>query len=878
MKDAATGVPAAGSRHKRRRSGTKFGTTARWVAPLFVLGAVALVASLLTSRMLPSIRQTTTIEVAAATGNVVRQQGEEESAGGEGESGGRAVEADNTQQPIAVPRGSSDGVGVGTGSNNGDLVIEGVLPSAPKAPFEFDQDDEELLPDAQKKPQAPTDGPKLIWLLSFPNSGTSYTMGNAQTTSQKSVATNYDQEVNVVAPLFPNAPDNSPYLLDPSLPLPDKFILTKSHCVGHCEKCVPSLSPDEFATGCESLGTGLYRNRTYDSSRLVAKAIHLFRNPFDNLVAREHLGIKRRRVKWKWGEKRLSKFKDTPSGVRAWCRHADHIFKGDMEELMKERGVSKELYSRLPCHTDWWRYVQWHNNAIEVLERMQIPVQLLYYEDYAIKYNATVQQLFRFLELESVHPNLPFEPGKVYDNVYNDEIRYAATEFVQAIASPACWKLIKHYFEPWLKSSEDDGQKESSEEFSTPIANNGYERTDRPRPYVAWLVSYPNSGTSYTLQNTRAMTNLTTATNGGQEVKTGPLIQLRGGKDGVSDEDDDSKSPFLARPEMAVPKNLALTKAHCQGFCFDCAPAVDLEEFETSCRTASWSVPGTGGNGKNTLKQMVYSSEIVRKIVHLIRSPFDNAISRMHHAIAHQQQLHYSDKLYEKLTDPSKDLRIWCSYIDDKFSKYIPQSILERNDSEKLLSVPCHADFIRYVFWHNSVVQLSNEIYEVPSYILYYENYTSNFDGSVRELLDFLGQRAVSSPFPFESGKSYRDKFDARHIRDIAYLIRSLASDDCWKLIRHYFEGVPEFSTDAPPNNFGLEQNVNTATGSTQSQLEIAWLLSYPESVRPLICWMSSYPYKYELFSPFPFFADVTTGICARDGEHSTVEQYVCGN
>jgi hypothetical protein len=69
-------------------------------------------------------------------------------------------------------------------------------------------------------------------------------------------------------------------------------------------------------------------------------------------------------------------------------------------------------------------------------------------------------------------------------------------------------------------------------------------------PWVAQLLAYPSSGTSYTLFNTRRLNNLTTATASGQEVPS-PPIPLRA--------DLGYSSPYLVRPDLKIP-GLVLTK------------------------------------------------------------------------------------------------------------------------------------------------------------------------------------------------------------------------------------------------------------------------------------------------------------------------------
>jgi hypothetical protein len=188
--------------------------------------------------------------------------------------------------------------------------------------------------------------------------------------------------------------------------------------------------------------------------------------------------------------------------------------------------------------------------------------------------------------------------------------------------------------------------------------------------------------------------------------------------------------------------------------------------------------------------------EIVKKFVHLIRDPFDNCVARMHCDL----QIAISAELAERFraanaADPVSGLsRTWCSYIDEHFRPHVPAKILDRSDAGRLLSVPCHSELIRYVSWHNAVLEMTTFLHPtVPVHRLYYENYTTNYDETVLELYDdFLRYPPVvgARPHPFIPGKSYHSLFTPEHRREIAYLVESLASPATWQLLKHYFSGL----------------------------------------------------------------------------------------
>jgi len=110
----------------------------------------------------------------------------------------------------------------------------------------------------------------------------------------------------------------------------------------------------------------------------------------------------------------------------------------------------KELFVDLPCHIDWYRYVLWHNHAVATTNKLMLPVHYLYYEDYSTDYNSTLFGLLEFLELDQVSAPVFFLPEKTYMSFYERNHAQLAAKLVQAVATPECWELIKHYFEGWL--------------------------------------------------------------------------------------------------------------------------------------------------------------------------------------------------------------------------------------------------------------------------------------------------------------------------------------------------------------------------------------------------------------------------------------------
>ena len=425
--------------------------------------------------------------------------------------------------------------------------------------------------------------------------GTSYTITNVETATGTTTATNYAEDFNeCVGILPPGNPKMSPCLHKPEkLRLPTSYILTKTHCGGYCMDCAPNEyvhTTDSFETACRTAkrkNNGVIEEFTYDAS-LVERAIHMIRNPFDNLVGRMHLGRRRRQHQGR----DTDAFEDTQEGMAAWCRELDeHMLERERKSPLIPDAFL-ERYSQVPCHGEWFRLAQWHSRTIEVTERLGLPVHVLYYENYTTNFEESTSELLDFLQLDAIHPPYLFRPGKSYAHLFDKSQLTAAARLVKDVASPKAWKLIQHYFE---------------------IPKNDIPKTPRTAstslpddfPTISLLMSFPNSGTSYTISNTEHVSQRTTASNYGI---------------GLFTHDKLPNGPFVHREHMKLPSSFLLTKTHCMGYCDDCHPKSfvisSTETFMTGCLSGEQMVNGTR-------TRFAYDASLVTRAIHLFRSPFE---------------------------------------------------------------------------------------------------------------------------------------------------------------------------------------------------------------------------------------------------------------
>ena len=92
-----------------------------------------------------------------------------------------------------------------------------------------------------------------------------------------------------------------------------------------------------------------------------------------------------------------------------------------------------------------------------------------------------------------------------------------------------------------------------------------------------------------------------------------------------------------------------------------------------------------------------------------------------------------------------------------------------------------------YIQWHN-LAFITNWNLRIPSLILHYENYTSNFNQTKNMLLDFLEQDEIHEPPLFETGKSYREYYTDDEVLRVSQMFTKLALSEAWTHTKHYFD------------------------------------------------------------------------------------------
>jgi len=322
---------------------------------------------------------------------------------------------------------------------------------------------------------------------------------------------------------------------------------------------------------------------------------------------------------------------------------------------------------------------------------------------------------------------------------------------------------------------------------------------------IAWLMSFPNSGTTYTQRLIQKTSGYSVASNYGHELIDDSGNVLTDSRiDSIQINSADVNGPFLTSSSLTAPLNAyLLTKTHCGGYCFsECPPnwyRLSPLKFLQECRLGlRYNYIEPGKPPRESWVQ--YDYENVKRIVHLIRNPFDNVVGRFFH----EYELHSKLNDYHWLQKYSKDplgFQNWCDETDKKW-KFYERNLWGPDIFEASKGVRCHGEFTRYIRWHNNGFELHKGM-NVPVFVLYYEDYANDTEGTLNDLFDFLGLTKIEAkliPFSFSSHKEFYSQFD---ISKIANYIEYMATETSLKYIERYL--VPE--TTIKHENHDAKQN-----------------------------------------------------------------------
>ena len=283
---------------------------------------------------------------------------------------------------------------------------------------------------------------------------------------------------------------------------------------------------------------------------------------------------------------------------------------------------------------------------------------------------------------------------------------------------------------------------------------------------LTWLLSFPNSGTTYALKAVTRTTNTRVATNYATESKLEepPSVLPK------------SPIPVWLKAWRKIPQNgTVLVKTHCEGYGFHDKTLISREQFIDNCAAAG---------GAEKLK---YHPLVIQRAVHLIRDPFNNVVSRFRferkYRMDNEERQHY----------PNDEVafRNYCFAQQSAGFHFERQDrLLDSVESTDEL-IPCYMDFIRYVHWHNLAFEMEH-LLKLEVLVLSFEDWETSWNQTMTALLDFVSL-PVEKPLPTEfiGGKVYRHYFTQYETKAIESLVKRFASEKTWNHLAKYFEKDP---------------------------------------------------------------------------------------
>ena len=171
---------------------------------------------------------------------------------------------------------------------------------------------------------------------------------------------------------------------------------------------------------------------------------------FYHLLFRFHLEYKA--AKSKGNREFTLNYPYNSQGFHKWCSYLGNKYAAEESEIYDQwnQNLPESVYEKaknVPCYSEFYKYLQWHNNAFFVTEdAMKLPTLIVHYEDFYYNEKKTAIKMARFLDSAIVEEGKPFR-YHTYD-YFTTEERSAAVEFMNLLASPALRDELSRYLDP----------------------------------------------------------------------------------------------------------------------------------------------------------------------------------------------------------------------------------------------------------------------------------------------------------------------------------------------------------------------------------------------------------------------------------------------
>lgn len=301
--------------------------------------------------------------------------------------------------------------------------------------------------------------PVVSMFMSFPDSGSRYSLAAVEMATEYSTATFYGKEIvemngaaqvtEVATPVFKEL-NSGPFLTSDLMePGKGKGLLTRTYCNGYClSDCTCkeyNISPDDFMKACLT-SVAPDNTVTHLDPSIFTKAIILIRNPFDNIIGRFHYEFRlstsdggNNEFFNGWGGKKFTKDGD---GFRNWCAFVDNANKDEGQECFEDDTELLRLMGKVPCHSEFYKYVHWYNNAfVSTKDKFSTT---MYHEDFFFRPDGQINELVNFLDLDKTGNTFEFNL-RDYEYYYTPDEKRNILELINYMGSEDTLYNLRRY-------------------------------------------------------------------------------------------------------------------------------------------------------------------------------------------------------------------------------------------------------------------------------------------------------------------------------------------------------------------------------------------------------------------------------------------------
>lgn len=317
---------------------------------------------------------------------------------------------------------------------------------------------------------------ELIYLMGYPHSGTEEILEIAESMSRTSMATNYGElvvtkdyvrhfETYKSESIQEEHYKTGPFKNNIDYPVHKDTVLVKTHCTGYClgdkkdchriDYIRNSMSAIRWRHSCS-------KPRSFDPERkqhtmgeqrylsnVIQKGIIAYRNPMQIVISRFK----------EYHEQTLGNGMafDT-AGLHDWCELIDVQRRRTKEikrrinkdPLMLASGFhNKDIYTQVPCYTEFIRILKWYDNAIDLAEKKLKESLFQPYERLGVL-KRTLDTLERFTGLRKEKNSQVVFTGTTEEyDLFTPEDKTQIKAFIEILGTNS--KSYKKYFSSYFK-------------------------------------------------------------------------------------------------------------------------------------------------------------------------------------------------------------------------------------------------------------------------------------------------------------------------------------------------------------------------------------------------------------------------------------------